>query len=150
VSERPRRPVQPVRRSAADAPQQRGRSAAGGVRSRGAGPARRARAQGPHRRAYDFGNASQQLGSAFSGALGGYQDEQNSAAYARDQALYQAELDAARLAIENQQFNPADTDTNYDSPTDNGNPSGAGGGDPFANLGGTHHRCQRGLGRQAG
>jgi hypothetical protein len=77
---------------------------------------------------YDLGNASQQLGSAFSGALGGYQDDQNSAAYARDQALYQAELEAARNAIENGQFNPADfSDTNYDNPTDNGNPSGTGG-----------------------
>lgn len=67
---------------------------------------------------YDLGNASQQLGTAFAGALGGYQDDQNSAAYQRDQALYQAELDSARLAIENQQFNPSDTSD------PEGNPSG--------------------------
>jgi hypothetical protein len=74
---------------------------------------------------YDFGNASQQLGTSLSGTLGGYQDDQNSAAYTRDQSLYQAELDAARLAIENQQFNPADTSDTGD--TSDNNPSGADG-----------------------
>jgi hypothetical protein len=78
---------------------------------------------------YDFGNASQQLGTSLTGTLGGYQDDQNSAAYTRDQALYNAELDAARLAIENQQFNPADTsdDTSGDNPSGTeGGPLGVG------------------------
>lgn len=74
---------------------------------------------------YDLGNASQQLGSAFTGALGGFQDDQNQAAYSRDQALYEAEAQAARDAIAAQAFNQADFgDTNYDEPYDNGNPSG--------------------------
>lgn len=68
---------------------------------------------------YDLGNASQQLGSSFAGALGGYQDDQNQATYQRDQALYQAELDAARLAVQNGDFNPSDT-----TDTSGGNPSG--------------------------
>jgi hypothetical protein len=74
---------------------------------------------------YDLGNASQSLGSAFAGALGGFQDEQSQAAYDRDRALYEAELQAARDAIANGDFNPADySDTNYNDPGDNGNPSG--------------------------
>lgn len=86
---------------------------------------------------YDFGNASQQLGSSLSGTLGGYQDEQSGAAYQRDQSLYQAELDAARLAIENGQFNPADTGD--DTPAtphgiDISDYASGAQADPFANL----------------
>jgi hypothetical protein len=86
---------------------------------------------------YDFGNASQQLGTSLSGTLGGYQDDQNSAAYTRDQTLYNAELDAARLAIENQQFNPADPTPGPAAPHDIPDISDYASGaqtDPFANL----------------
>jgi hypothetical protein len=57
---------------------------------------------------YQHGAESAQFGQGLTDTLGGFQDDQNQAAYTRDQALYQAQLDAARLAIENQQFSPAD------------------------------------------
>lgn len=75
---------------------------------------------------YNLGGQTAQLGSDFAGALGGYQDEQNQAAYSRDSALYEAELQAARDALAAGMFNPGDfSDVNYDTPADNGNPSGS-------------------------
>lgn len=56
---------------------------------------------------FDFGREDSDLAQQFLESLSGLQDEQNSAAYERDAALYQAELEAARLAILNEQFNPA-------------------------------------------
>jgi len=57
---------------------------------------------------FDFGNEDSGLAEALLENLSSVQDEQNTAAYQRDAALYQAELEAARLAIQNQQFNQAD------------------------------------------
>lgn len=54
------------------------------------------------------GGESAALGQALTGSLADLQDQQNQAAYTRDSALYDAELQAARDAIANQQFNPAD------------------------------------------
>lgn len=57
---------------------------------------------------FDFGREDSDFAQSLIANLGGLQDEQNSAAYERDSALYQAELEAARLAAQNEQFNPAD------------------------------------------
>lgn len=57
---------------------------------------------------YQAGAQSAQLGQDLTGAIGGYQDDQNQAAYTRDQALYQAQLDQTRAAIEAQAFNQGD------------------------------------------
>ena len=56
---------------------------------------------------YDFGREDSELGQGLTESLAGFQDQQNQAAYSRDQALYQAELEAARMAIQEQMFNPA-------------------------------------------
>lgn len=56
---------------------------------------------------YDWGGQSAQLGQSLTGTLGGYQDEQNQAAYERDRALWEAEQAAALEAIMNGWFNPA-------------------------------------------
>lgn len=57
---------------------------------------------------FDFGREDADLATQLLGSLSGLQDEQNQAAYGRDAALYQAQLDAARSAIEQGAFNPAD------------------------------------------
>jgi hypothetical protein len=56
---------------------------------------------------YGFGADDAQLGQGLSGAISGFQDQQNQAAYSRDSALYDAQLQAARDAIAAQQFDPA-------------------------------------------
>jgi hypothetical protein len=56
----------------------------------------------------DFGRNSASLGQQLIDTLGGFQDSQNQASYTRDQALYQAQLDAARNSVDNGDFNPAD------------------------------------------
>lgn len=57
---------------------------------------------------FDFGQEDANLAQSLLEGLSGIQDEQNQATYARDAALYQAELEAARYAIQNEAFNPAD------------------------------------------
>ncbi|MCZ2109505.1 MAG: hypothetical protein LC118_08050 [Dehalococcoidia bacterium] len=57
---------------------------------------------------YGYGAQDAQMGQDLVGTLADYQDAQTGAAQQRDSALYQAELDAARLAIQNEDFNPAD------------------------------------------
>ncbi len=56
---------------------------------------------------FDFGREDADFAQGLLESLSGFQDEQNSAAYSRDAAMYQAELEAARLAIQQQQFNQA-------------------------------------------
>lgn len=58
--------------------------------------------------AHDHGAQSAQFGQGFVDAFGQLQDDQNSAAYDRDKAMYDAELEQARLAIEQQAFDPGD------------------------------------------
>lgn len=53
---------------------------------------------------YVFGGQSAQLGSALSDALSGLQDQQDTAGYTRDSALWQAEQAAAEQAIAQGQF----------------------------------------------
>jgi hypothetical protein len=55
---------------------------------------------------YDFGQQSAQLGQDFAGGLTDLTDQQTQAAQARDQALYEAQRQAAADAIEAQNFNP--------------------------------------------
>lgn len=57
---------------------------------------------------FDFGREDSDLAQGLLEGLSGLQDEQTSAAYQRDAALYQAQLEAARMAIQNGDFNPAD------------------------------------------
>lgn len=59
---------------------------------------------------FDFGREDANFAQQLTESLAGLQDEQNSAGYARDAALYQAQLEAARMAIQNGDFNPADLD----------------------------------------
>jgi hypothetical protein len=56
---------------------------------------------------HEFAAGRYQLGEGLTSTMAGYQDEQNQAAYARDQAIYQAQLEAAREALMNRLFNPA-------------------------------------------
>jgi hypothetical protein len=56
---------------------------------------------------HGFGRRKAQLGTGLLSLLGGLQDNQNQAKYAHDSALYEAELEAARNAISNNEFNPA-------------------------------------------
>jgi hypothetical protein len=62
---------------------------------------------------YNDGQQSASLGSALTDAMGGFQDQQNSAAYDRDAALAQAEQASAEQAILNQAFDTP----NFDDPT---------------------------------
>jgi hypothetical protein len=57
---------------------------------------------------YNDGAQSAALGQALTATLGGYTDQQNSAAYSRDAALAQAEQAAAEQALLAQEFTPAD------------------------------------------
>jgi hypothetical protein len=57
---------------------------------------------------FDFGREDSDFAQNLTESLASLQDEQTSAAYARDRALYMAELEAARLAIQGGDFNPAD------------------------------------------
>lgn len=66
---------------------------------------------------FEFGQEDANLAQSLLESLSGLQDEQNQAAYSRDAALYQAELGAARHAIQNEAFNPADfTGLEYPAP----------------------------------
>lgn len=57
---------------------------------------------------FQYGAQDAQMGQDLVGSLAEYQDAQTSAAQQRDAALYQAELEAARMAIQAEQWNPAD------------------------------------------
>jgi hypothetical protein len=57
---------------------------------------------------FDFGREDADFAQALTESLAGMQDEQNQAAYQRDATLYQAQLEAARMAIQNGDFNQAD------------------------------------------
>ena len=56
------------------------------------------------------GGEQAQLGEAFTNELAGISQQEQEAAYGRDQALFQNEQEATQRAIANDQFNPA----NYD------------------------------------
>lgn len=58
--------------------------------------------------AYQHGAQAAQFGSDFANTLGGFQQDQNQAAYTRDSSLADAEWQAAQEAILNQNFNPGD------------------------------------------
>jgi hypothetical protein len=60
---------------------------------------------------YQHGGQAMTFGQGLTDALGGFQDEQNQAAYSRDGSLAQAEQAAAEAAIQGQQFNPGDYST---------------------------------------
>lgn len=89
---------------------------------------------------YTFGANSQQLGRGLNDTLGGYQDEQNTAAYSRDNALWQAqhqaELEANAAGAYNQgDYSGLDTGGYGDEnapPTD-------GTGNPFTGTGPGEH-----------
>ncbi len=70
----------------------------------GGGLAAQMRSQGR----YEFGREDSDFAQRLTESLSGLQDEQTSAAYSRDRALYEAELEAARMAIQGGDFNPAD------------------------------------------
>ena len=74
---------------------------------------------------HSHGGQSAALGSELLGTLGDYQDQQDQAKYEMDAALWQAEQAAARAAIENQQFSPA-------NPTGDGEGDVGYGEDPLA------------------
>lgn len=57
---------------------------------------------------YSHGQQSADFGQGLTGVLGDLQDQQDTAGYAKNSALYQAELDAAQQAILQQAFSPAD------------------------------------------
>lgn len=56
---------------------------------------------------FEFGREDSDFAQSLLDSLSGLQDEQTQAAFDRDQSLYQAELEAARFAIQNGDFNPA-------------------------------------------
>lgn len=57
-----------------------------------------------------FGADDASIGQGLSGALSGFQDQQNQSAYSRDSALAEAQLQATRDAIQQQMFNQANLD----------------------------------------
>jgi hypothetical protein len=59
---------------------------------------------------YQQGNQQRQLGTAFADELAGISQDEQASEYERDQALWQNEANAARDAINDNRFNPA----NYD------------------------------------
>jgi hypothetical protein len=67
-------------------------------------------ARGVTRLRQGFGAEDAALGQNLSGAISGYQDQQNQAAYQRDAALSEAQLQATRDAIQQQMFNQANLD----------------------------------------
>lgn len=69
-----------------------------------------------------FGADDAQLGQGLSGAISGFQDQQNTATYQKDSALADAQLQAARDAIAAQQFDPANVS---DVPVESGPDWGA-------------------------
>jgi len=78
-------------------------------------------AQGMDAAKFDFGNASNSFGTQFQSILGDLQGQQSDAAYARDQALWSAQQQAAQQAIAAGDFNPAMFDftpADYSTPSD--------------------------------
>lgn len=76
------------------------------------------------------GAQAAQLGTGLVDTLSGFQDDQSQAAWARDRALYEAELAATRNAVDSGLFNPGDY-TGLDVP--------AYGADPIPNQDPTAH-----------
>lgn len=72
-----------------------------------------------------FGANSANLGQALMGTLGDLQGQQTSAQETNDNALWQAELDAAQGAIQSQAFDPANMDGVTDQPIKGGEVPGA-------------------------
>lgn len=72
---------------------------------------------------YQRGMESSQLGTSLTDTLADYQEQQQSARYDFDRALYEAQLEAARNAIGNQDFNPASPDPGQ-YPPPGGDPGG--------------------------
>lgn len=75
-------------------------------RGLGAGGGLAAQAQKSLR--HEFDREDTEIGTALTEALGGFQDQQSQAGYARDRALYEAELAAVRDALMERLFNPPD------------------------------------------
>jgi hypothetical protein len=75
---------------------------------------------------YNHGAESAQFGTDIANQFTDYQDQLQQAAYDRDRALYEAQLEAARNAIGGGDFSPASYDPNYDPGP---------GGDPTNNSG---------------
>jgi hypothetical protein len=73
---------------------------------------------------YQHGSESSQLGQGLTGSIADYQDQQTQAAYERDRALYEAELEQARNAIANGNYNPGDP--GGDPPPDDPTPTATG------------------------
>lgn len=101
--------------------------------SRGLGAGGGLAAQLRNRTRFDFGKEDADFGSALIEGLAQFQDATTAAANERNSALYQAELDAARLAIQNDDFNPADL-TGLDPLPYGDVPAGGAGGNTFVNL----------------
>lgn len=82
---------------------------------------------------FEFGREDANFAQQLTESLAGLQDDQNQAGYARDAALYQAQLDAARMAIQNGDFNQADLGGEAISPSESvASPvGGAAGGRPY-------------------
>lgn len=72
-----------------------------------------------------FGADSANLGQSLMGTLGDLQGQQTSAQDTMNNALWQAELDAAQNAIQNQQFDTADMSGITDQPAAGGSVPGA-------------------------
>jgi hypothetical protein len=84
---------------------------------------------------YESGREAAEFGQGLTGALGGLQDEQSQAKEAQDAALYEAQLEDARNAIQDQNFNPADF-TGLDYPAYGEDPFGSGVKQPPYTYGG--------------
>lgn len=76
--------------------------------ARGLGTGGGLAAQLRNRERFSFGQEDAALGESLVSGLAGLQDQQTQAAFERDSALREAELEAARMAIQNQDFNQAD------------------------------------------
>lgn len=74
---------------------------------------------------WDFGRDSSQLGQSLNDAITGFQDEQTQAKFDMDSALYEAQLAAARDAIDSGNFDPAKDPTNPDTGAADTAPTGA-------------------------
>jgi hypothetical protein len=74
---------------------------------------------------FEFGREDADFATQLTQSLAGLQDEQTQAAYGRDRALYEAELEAARMAIQNGDFNQADFSGLEFAPVPGGVPAAA-------------------------
>ena len=86
---------------------QRGLAARNMALERGLGAGGGLAAQMQNEARFSFGQEDADLSRRLLESLSGLQDEQNQAAYQRDAALYQAELEAARMALQERMFNEA-------------------------------------------